>query len=152
MTLETAAANASYGSSASGSSFYAAMRILPPAQREAIVELRQSDEEEREQGARVPLVVEQDVEVIEGVGVQEVSLVEEEDGVHAILAELLDVRADGVEDGRRGGHSDRDGLCGDRRIAVADRPLYVAGADVDLCGARQLAAAERQHHDDHEAV
>jgi phytoene synthase len=39
MTLETAAANASYGSSASGSSFYAAMRILPPAQREAMFQI-----------------------------------------------------------------------------------------------------------------
>ena len=71
--------------------------------RQAVEQLGQSDEEEREQGARVPLVVEQDVEVIEGVGVQEVGLVEEEDGVDAVLAELLDVGADGVEDGRRGG-------------------------------------------------
>jgi squalene synthase HpnD len=36
MTIETAAANADYGSTASGSSFYAAMRILPRAQREAM--------------------------------------------------------------------------------------------------------------------
>jgi presqualene diphosphate synthase len=39
MTLETAAANASYGTSASGSSFYAAMRILPLAQREAMFQI-----------------------------------------------------------------------------------------------------------------
>ncbi len=39
MTLETAAANASYGSSASGSSFYAAMRILPLEQREAMFQI-----------------------------------------------------------------------------------------------------------------
>jgi squalene synthase HpnD len=39
MTLETAAANASYGSSASGSSFYAAMRILPHDQREAMFQI-----------------------------------------------------------------------------------------------------------------
>jgi squalene synthase HpnD len=39
MTLETAAANASYGTSASGSSFYAAMRILPHAQREAMFQI-----------------------------------------------------------------------------------------------------------------
>ncbi len=39
MTLETAAANASYGTSASGSSFYAAMRILPRAQREAMFQI-----------------------------------------------------------------------------------------------------------------
>ena len=39
MTLETAAANANYGTSASGSSFYAAMRILPPEQREAMFQI-----------------------------------------------------------------------------------------------------------------
>jgi len=36
MTMETAAANADYGTTASGSSFYAAMRILPRDQREAM--------------------------------------------------------------------------------------------------------------------
>jgi presqualene diphosphate synthase len=39
MTLETAAANANYGTTASGSSFYAAMRILPREQREAMFQL-----------------------------------------------------------------------------------------------------------------
>lgn len=34
-----AATNANYGSTASGSSFYAAMRILPPAQREAMFQI-----------------------------------------------------------------------------------------------------------------
>ena len=38
MTLE-AAANADYGTTASGSSFYAAMRILPRAQREAMFQI-----------------------------------------------------------------------------------------------------------------
>src|SRR5258708_17631112 len=37
--LETAAANASYGTTASGSSFYAAMRILPREQREAMFQI-----------------------------------------------------------------------------------------------------------------
>jgi presqualene diphosphate synthase len=36
MTLEAAASNANYGTTASGSSFYAAMRILPREQREAM--------------------------------------------------------------------------------------------------------------------
>jgi squalene synthase HpnD len=36
MSVETAAANADYGTTASGSSFYAAMRILPRAQRDAM--------------------------------------------------------------------------------------------------------------------
>ena len=39
MTLETAAANANYGTAASGSSFYAAMRILPREQREAMFQI-----------------------------------------------------------------------------------------------------------------
>jgi len=36
MTLEATAETTDYGTAASGSSFYAAMRILPPAQREAM--------------------------------------------------------------------------------------------------------------------
>ena len=39
MTLEAAATSASYGTAASGSSFYAAMRILPRAQREAMFQI-----------------------------------------------------------------------------------------------------------------
>ena len=39
MSAETAAANADYGNTASGSSFYAAMRILPRAQREAMFQI-----------------------------------------------------------------------------------------------------------------
>jgi presqualene diphosphate synthase len=39
MTLEAAAANPSHGTTASGSSFYAAMRILPREQREAMFQI-----------------------------------------------------------------------------------------------------------------
>src|SRR6202030_2498180 len=39
MTLEAAATNANYGTTASGSSFYAAMRILPREQREAMFQI-----------------------------------------------------------------------------------------------------------------
>jgi presqualene diphosphate synthase len=39
MTLEAAAANTDYGTTASGSSFYAAMRILPRDQREAMFQI-----------------------------------------------------------------------------------------------------------------
>jgi phytoene synthase len=39
MTSETAAANPSYGTTASGSSFYAAMRILPQEQRDAMFQI-----------------------------------------------------------------------------------------------------------------
>ena len=39
MTADAAAANPNYGTTASGSSFYAAMRILPEAQREAMFQI-----------------------------------------------------------------------------------------------------------------
>jgi phytoene synthase len=39
MTLDAAAANANYGTTASGSSFYAAMRILPREQRDAMFQI-----------------------------------------------------------------------------------------------------------------
>ncbi len=39
MTLEASASSASYGTTASGSSFYAAMRILPREQREAMFQI-----------------------------------------------------------------------------------------------------------------
>jgi squalene synthase HpnD len=39
MSVETAAANADYDTTASGSSFYAAMRVLPRAQREAMFQI-----------------------------------------------------------------------------------------------------------------
>src|ERR1700728_1906758 len=39
MTLDTAATNPNYGTTASGSSFYAAMRILPQEQREAMFQI-----------------------------------------------------------------------------------------------------------------
>src|ERR1700737_1387907 len=56
MTLEAAAANASYGTVASGSSFYAAMRILPREQREAMFQIysfcRQVDDIADSDGSR----------------------------------------------------------------------------------------------------
>ena len=56
MTLEAAAANPSDGTSASGSSFYAAMRILPRAQREAMFQVysfcRQVDDIADSEGPR----------------------------------------------------------------------------------------------------
>ena len=73
------------------------------AQGEAIVELGETDEDERQQRPAVPLVVEEDVEVVEGVLVQEVRLVEQEDRKDAIATELFDVGGDGVKDGGGGG-------------------------------------------------
>jgi squalene synthase HpnD len=56
MTIQTAGANASDGSAASGSSFYAAMRILPRQQREAMFQIysfcRQVDDIADSDGAR----------------------------------------------------------------------------------------------------
>ena len=57
MTLDTAAASPNYGTTASGSSFYAAMRILPEAQREAMFQIysfcRQVDDIADSDGPRV---------------------------------------------------------------------------------------------------
>ncbi|MFN5690583.1 squalene/phytoene synthase family protein, partial [Bradyrhizobium sp.] len=39
MTLEATADSIDHGTAASGSSFYAAMRILPPAQRDAMFQV-----------------------------------------------------------------------------------------------------------------
>jgi phytoene synthase len=56
MTLEATAANANYGTTASGSSFYAAMRILPREQREAMFQIysfcRQVDDIADSEGPR----------------------------------------------------------------------------------------------------
>jgi phytoene synthase len=56
MTLEAAATNANYGTTASGSSFYAAMRILPREQREAMFQIysfcRQVDDIADSEGPR----------------------------------------------------------------------------------------------------
>jgi phytoene synthase len=56
MSVETAAANADYGTTASGSSFYAAMRILPREQRDAMFQIysfcRQVDDIADSEGPR----------------------------------------------------------------------------------------------------
>ncbi|MDE2068372.1 MAG: presqualene diphosphate synthase HpnD [Bradyrhizobium sp.] len=61
MTLDTTAANPSYGDAASGSSFYAAMRILPPEQREAMFQIysfcRRVDDIADSDGPRVERLV-----------------------------------------------------------------------------------------------
>ncbi|MDE2603999.1 MAG: presqualene diphosphate synthase HpnD [Bradyrhizobium sp.] len=57
MTLDTTETNPSYGDAASSSSFYAAMRILPPEQREAMFQIysfcRQVDDIADSNGPRV---------------------------------------------------------------------------------------------------
>ena len=56
------------------------------AQREPLAQVGKADEHEREQRAAVPRVVEQDVQVVEGVLMEQVRLVDEEDGVDALGA------------------------------------------------------------------
>ena len=63
--------------------------VAPPG--DAIVEFRQSDEDDGEQRSSVPLIVEKDVKVVQGVLVEEVRLIEEEDGVNALASEVRDV-------------------------------------------------------------
>jgi hypothetical protein len=71
--------------------------------RETVLELGQADKHERKKRPRVPLVVEQDVQVVDDVLVKQVRLVEEEDRVQPPLTEVLDVRGDGEEDRCRSG-------------------------------------------------
>src|SRR6185437_512341 len=71
-------------------------------QGEAVSQLGQADKHERQEGAAVPVVVEQDVEMIHDVLVKEMRFVEKKDGVDALAPELLDMGGDGVEDGGGG--------------------------------------------------
>jgi hypothetical protein len=73
------------------------------AQGEPVLELGQAHQHDREQRSGVPLVIGQDVQVLEDVLVQEVRFIEQEDRVDAFFAELLHVLVDGVEDCGRGG-------------------------------------------------
>ncbi len=73
------------------------------AQLEALAQLGEPDEYEREQRAAVPCVVEQDVQVVERVLVHEVGLVEEEHGMDALGGALLDVAGQAVEQAAGGG-------------------------------------------------
>jgi hypothetical protein len=77
-------------------------RALVPA-CETLAELGQSDEQNRQEGAAVPLVVAEDMKVIEHVLMEQVGFVEEKDRMALLARELLDVLRDLVEDGRRGG-------------------------------------------------
>ena len=91
------------------------------AQGESVGELGESDENQGQQGLGVPFVVEQDVQVVEGVLVQEMGFVEEEDGVAAFGGELLDVGGDGVKDAGGGGGRRGDERADGRGDDPADR-------------------------------
>ena len=115
------------------------------AERETVVELGQADEDEGQQRAAVPLVIEEDVQVVERVLVKEVRLVEEEDGVEALAAEIFDVGADGEEDGRGGGG--RREAEGEAELAIevaaAERGVMAVGETE--AGLRQAMAEGAQH-------
>ena len=70
---------------------------------ETVLELGKPDENQAQEGAGIPLVVEPDMQVVEGILVQEVGLVEEEHGVEVFLGELLDMGRNGKEETARGG-------------------------------------------------
>src|SRR5213075_2548141 len=60
---------------------------------ETVVEVGQPDQNQRQQGAAVPGVVEQDVQVIECVLVQKVGLVDHQHRQRTLTCQLLDVLA-----------------------------------------------------------
>ena len=97
----------------------------------------QADEHEREQSARIPLVVRQDVQVLEHVLVKQVRLVEQEDRMHALGAEVLHVLVDRVEDGGRGGFG-REAEC------EADVAIEVAPAESRIVAVREPEAVGGQ--------
>ena len=108
------------------------------AELEAIAQLGEADEDEGQERAAVPLVIEQDVQMVERVLVQEVALVEEEDGVDAVAAEVLHVRRDRVEDG--GGRRRRRETEGDAELAVEIAP---AEGDVMAVGEAEAGLGRR---------
>src|SRR5262245_61944243 len=116
------------------------------AQRQPVAQLGEADEDQAEQGAAVPMVVKQDVEVLEGVLVQEMRFVEEKDGMDALLGALLDVARDGVEEAARGGR--RRQAEGDAKLAVevaaAEGGVVAVGQAEAGRGARWRSARSTQ--------
>lgn len=100
--------------------------------RQALSQLGQADEEQGQERAAVPLVVAQDVQVIEHVLVEQVRLVEQEDGVALLGGELLDVARDLVEDGGGGLRVEAEG--------EADVPVEVASAERGVVAVGQAEA------------
>lgn len=109
---------------------------------QALAELGQSDEDEREQHATVPRVVEQEVEMIERVLVEEVRLVEQEHGVRALGGGLLDVLAERIEQAAgSGGRREPDGVA-ELAIEVAAPERGIVAVGEPEAGGRD-AVAER---------
>jgi hypothetical protein len=70
---------------------------------EPVFQVGKSDEDEGEEGLGIPLVVEEDMEVVERVLMEQMGLIDEEDGAYALLGEILNVCADGEEEISGGG-------------------------------------------------
>src|SRR6266568_2439170 len=68
------------------------------AQGEPVAQFGETDEHNREQCAAVPLIIQQDMQMVEGVLMQEVGFVDEEHRVDALAGELLDVGRHRIEE------------------------------------------------------
>ena len=84
-----------HGGAAAEAAVDAAPQGAIAAEVEPVPELGQAYEHEGEQGAGVPAVVGEDVQVIEGVLVQQMRLVDEEHGVSVLPGHALDVLSEG---------------------------------------------------------
>src|SRR5689334_7141187 len=96
---------------------------------EPLAKLGETDEDDRQQRATVPGVIEQDVQVIERVLVEQVRLVDQEHRMDALLGALLDVAGDGIEQGAGGGsrrEAERDAELA-IEVAPAERGIVVVG-------------------------
>jgi hypothetical protein len=104
---------------------------------ELALELGQTDQDKRQERPAVPLVVEQDVQMVEHVLVEKVRFIEQENRVDALAPELLDVRADRVEDACRGGG-------GRQSERLAELTIEVAPAERSVMTVRQTEDLGRQ--------
>src|ERR1044071_7746994 len=114
------------------------------AQCEPLAKLGQSDEDEREQRAAVPGVVEQDVQMVEGVLVQQVGLVEEEHGMDTLGGAVLDVTAERVEQAARGGHCRQTQRMAELAVEVAATERGIVAGRESKAGAGYAMAKRAQ--------
>ncbi len=72
-------------------------------QGHACPEFGKTHEDERQKRFTIPLVVGQNVKMLEDVLMEQMGFIEQKHGMRAFSAELLDVGADGIEDRGGGG-------------------------------------------------
>src|SRR5262245_54460372 len=106
------------------------------AQREPLAKLGQANEDEREQRATIPGVIEQDVQMVEGVLVQQVGFVEEEHGMDALGGAVFDVTTERIEQAPRGGHRGQS-------QGVAELTVEVAATEGGIVAVRESKAGGR---------